>query len=259
MRRRKNIFWGGLLVFLAGYMVADAFEVFTDGPSVFVLGLSIILAGISISSLFDLDYFGIFIPLSFIAFINAHSLDIVNERWTIVLAAFILSAGLSVMFKKRRTITINGKKHSKYFDEDIIIDTDFEFTTDESYDGPNESFTSSGPKGSADSFVKVSTSFSDHKRYVRSDNFTQADLECNFGQLTVHFESSSFNPSGSHINVESNFGSTILYLPRTVNVENRLESVASSINSNSINVDPNAPTVTITGEANFGSIKIYTV
>lgn len=253
MKTGRKLIWGGLLIFLSIYLIADSFYGF-EGPSIFNMGLSIFLGLWGITKLFDRSFVNASLALGFIGVINFTNLGFTSgNRWTLLLAAFLFGTGLEMIFKKKnRAFTINfgdGDFERNSFDETIIdAEVDIEDHKEESY--------SQNQGNNAQDFVKAETNFSDQKRYIRSDNFTKGEFETNFGNLELFFQSASFNPKGSHIHVDSNFGNVTMYFPRTVNVQNNLKAAMGSVSGNSSFVSESAPTVYLEGSANFGKISI---
>lgn len=254
MRNKKKLIWGGLFIFLSCYLVAQSFYGF-NGPSVFRLGLSVFLGIMALVNLFELDFLGAFIPVGFIGFINFKYLGFQEGNpWVLLFAAILMGFGLSLIFKKKRNpfnFEFKNGQPSSTFDERVV---DVEINIDDEEDTTEKTY-----HYNAQDFIKAETNFSDQKRYVRSENFTRADLECNFGNLEVHFQGASFNPNGSTIHCESNFANITLYIPRNVNVENRLSATFGSATSDSVFTSSENPTVIIDGEANMGKIQIRLV
>ncbi len=246
MKNKKKVVWGGVFVFLSVYLFAQSFYGF-EGPSVIRAGLSIFLAIIAAMNLWDRDFVSGFTAIGFIGFFNFRYLGFQGGNpWLLLVSSVMMGAGLSMIFKKRRksfNIVFGDTDDLNTFEEDVI---DVEFKTE----GSSQNFKN------AQDYVRAETTFSDQKRYIRSANFTKADLETNFGNLEVYFQGATFNPEGSIIQCEANFGNITLYLPRTVNVENRLSSTLGSVTPDSVYASSEYPTVVVTGSANFGKISV---
>lgn len=234
---KKRNLWGLLLIFSAFYLIADLMGWNANLPSLFTMVLTLIFVSISVSSIPKLDFYGMIMPLSFIGILYSKELTIAdNNRWTIVFAAFLLSSGLNVIFKHHRL----KRKYSS---------STFEYR----YDIPTDDYQASD---SAEDHIRVDVSFSSRTRYVRSNNFTYADLRCDFGSLEVYFNDAQFNPRGSIINIDCNFGSIKMYLPKGIRVENNVEVSLASNDDQHHYQDPNAPLVQIRGDVSLGSLEI---
>lgn len=233
--KKRNSLWGLSFVLVALLIIGDAFNLLTGLPGVFETVASVILLAIAIGNLGNMEFFGILMPLSAIVFINAEALGVYSQRWEIVLAAFFLSVGLKLMFRRKRSW------QSRIFNNDNEDTKEGTFKSSKKNNG----------------FIFIKSNFSDHTKYVREDNFKEAQIECNFGSLKVYFNELNFNQAGSTINVESSFGKTRLFLPKNLNVVNHLSTTFGGASNESRFVGDEFPTVTLNGSANFGDISIH--
>lgn len=256
MKNRKKIIWGGFLIFLSLYMLADSFYGI-QGPSIFRLGLSFFIVLHAITRFIDRSFVEAFLCVGILGYINFNYLGFTSgSPWVLIGASLLMGLGFQVLFKKKRksyNFTFNDKdvKFTREFDDNIVdVEVDIEDHFEE------EAFSSKTGQTNAEDFIRIESNFSDQKRYVRSDNFTRGDLESNFGNLEVYFQSTTFNPSGAIINVDSNFGNVTLYLPKTVNVDNHLKAALGAITGDSSFHGANYPTVRLEGSANFGKISV---
>lgn len=248
--KKKNL-WGLFLIFSALYLIADIAGWLTNMPGLFTSVAAILLACVSLTSIPKLDFYGMIMPLSFIAMLFSKELKIEDNTWTIVFAAFLLSSGLSVLFKKYRK---KNKKQYQYHKE-FNNGATFEFTTD---DDGEEEWEPHETKHSTEDRIRTSVSFSSKTRYVRSNNFTFANLECDFGQLDVYFNDAIFNPNGSEIVVDCNFGNINLYLPKNISVENQVDVTLGSNGEDGLDhIVEGAPLVRIRGDVSLGALNIY--
>lgn len=240
---KKRNLWGLFLIFCAFYLIADVAGWLVNMPGLFTTVVSMLLIGVSLSSVMKMDFYGMIMPLSFIAVLFSEKLNIDENTWSIVFAAFLLSSGLSVLFKKKNKRKIS---YSKNFGGNRT----FEFSSDDE-EGSDTQY-------SDEDHLKVEVSFSSRTRYVRSDNFTRADLECDFGQLDVYFTDVQFNPVQSEIVVDCNFGNINLYLPSYISVDNRVEVTLGSNGDDGINhFVEGAPVLRISGDVTLGALNIY--
>lgn len=254
MNRSRKILAGGLLIFLSLYMLAEAFYGF-DGPSVFRLGLSVFLGLYAVTKIFDVNLIEAFMAIGFIGVLNFKYLGFESgNRWILFIAAILMGTGLQMIFKKKRkyyNVNFSNGDFSKSSFEEGVIDADVEVE-----DHHDESQKYDSKAHQQEDFVNAETNFSDQKRYIRSSNFTKGRFENNFGNLELHFQGATFNPKGSEIYIDCNFGNARLYFPRTVNVENRLVAAMGSISGDSLFVSSESPTVILMGSANFGKISV---
>lgn len=246
IRKRKEIFWGVVLIIVALGTLGIAFNLIETTSSILIW--SILLGAVALGNLVTLSWFGVFFPLAVVAHINAASLQIANI-WPVYLAALFLSIGASKLtriFRKK-----NGRRFKMNINGDTIdIDTD---KIKESVHFSSSSQTIEGDN------IEIENNFGDAARYINSANLVHANIENNFGHFRVYFDQATFSHRAT-IYVENNFGKTTLYIPRNVNINNHLKAAFGVVQGEDYTTsDPNLPTVTITGEAAFGSIQIVII
>lgn len=256
MKNNRKIVWGSLFIFLSLYMIAESFYSF-EGPSVFTMGFTVFLVVYAITKLFDRNFVEGFLGIGILGYIHYDYLGFTDgSPWVLIAASVLMGLGLQLIFKKqRKPFTVHFDKGDFNYKSNFKDVVDVEVEIDDHEELKQESNQNTKEKSTQD-YIHANTNFSDQKRYIRSDNFTQADLESNFGNLEVYFQGAEFNPSGAVINVEANFGNVTLYLPRTVNVQNNLKAALGSVTGDSSFVSQDAPTVLLQGSANFGKISV---
>jgi hypothetical protein len=113
----------------------------------------------------------------------------------------------------------------------------------------------------AGSVVRIDTNFGSVIRYINSDNLERVMAECNFGAIKLYFDHARPQPAGALIELEVNFGSAELFIPRTWAVTNELKHSLSGFEEKNIAPHDTEKTahVTIRGEANFSSVSIIYV
>jgi hypothetical protein len=164
--------------------------------------------------------------------------------WVVFWAALFVSIGLSLIFgKKQRVITVFGDGRKIVDDEldDIIIDAD-EYKDD----------TQNSVMGEK---VYFKATFSSVTKYVKSDNFKRADLECRFGDLDVYFDKAKVSEDGAIINVDVNFGDATIYIPKEWDVDNRITTGFGSVHEQGRGTT-GGPKAVIKGSSNFADVTI---
>ncbi len=226
--KKKNLFWGLLIILLALSSIASGLNILQDGPGVFRLALTALLFFLSISNISTLNFYGIFIPLAFALVLNQEFLNLHIESWPILFGSFLLSLGFSMIFSKRKLI------HEK------------------------DSFTNNSQTMSGDN-IKIEANFSNSSRYVQADNLRYTSVENNFGSLSVYFNEVSFNESGATIKVECNFGNLQLYLPKEIQTQNNIQASLGSVNEELKAAISGGPIVYLDGNVSFGKVEIFYV
>lgn len=229
--KRKNIFWGLLIILFAASLLANGFNLFQTGPSVMRLSLTLLLFVASISNLSPLNFFGFLMPLAFALVLNSNYLHMNIQAWPIIGGTFLLSIGLSVLFKRKKRIVFFG---------------DFQ---DGNKTGENHQ-TINGEN------IRIESNFNNSSRYVQGDNVRHANLENNFGTLNVYFDQVTFNENGATIKVDNNFGSMNIFLPRNININNNIQASLGSVDQEFHTNDLNSPKVYLEGDVSFGKIDI---
>lgn len=98
--------------------------------------------------------------------------------------------------------------------------------------------------------------FGDGSYMIRSENLEHGEIENNFGSATIDLSGVQAVADGCHIDVECNFGETSILIPKCYSIRLTPETAFGSVETNG---EPDiAPkgTISMTCEANFGSITI---
>lgn len=229
--KKRNLFWGSLILLFAVSLLADGFNVFQNGPSLMRLALTGLLFVASISSLSPLNFFGVLMPLPFALILNAEYLNIHINNWPVIAGTFLLSIALTLLFKRRRKISF----HTNF------KDGNFNVNTDENIEGDD---------------IRIESNFNNSSRYVQGNQIRNADLENNFGNLNVYFDNAQFHEDGATIKIDCNFGNMNLFLPRNIKVINNLEASLGSVNQDRYDSTVSSPVVYLRGDVSFGKINI---
>ncbi len=232
--KKGNIFWG--LFFLLGgvFLILGKFDLF-DGFSYWTLFVTILLVAWLVRSIRYREFFGITFPIAFLCILYDDFLGI--ERltpWPVLGAAAFVSIGLSILFKDNwhgngscyveRPHHPNGKDSS--YEE--VSDNQFTF----------------------------STSFSSSVKYVKSDDFTSARINCSFGEMKVYFDDAMIQSGDATIRLDVSFGGVELYIPKTWTVINHASAAFGAIDEKNRNASAGTPVVTLTGSVSFGGVSI---
>ena len=234
--KKRNWFWGLLLLFVAVFLIAMQFDAFGEIGGVTILATALLCA-IIIYSLFKLNYFGIFAPLAFLYMIYWEPLELVRiSPWLLILVAILLSISFSIIFPHR-------KKHNHH----IYCNTNFKhdsIDSGENLDGNNPC---------------VKCSFCSNSKYLHSDNLKSGEFAVSFGELSVYFDQVALSPEGAEVFLDCSFASLVLYIPREWKVIDKLQATLGSVenkNRFATTTAENAPTLTLKGGVRFGEIKI---
>ena len=98
----KRLYWAAYLIVAALVILLNALDVFPTKLSLFNLIISILMGGIIVGSIINLNFYGIFVPLSVIGILFAEELRITSiTPVPIIVIAILLSIGMQLIFKKK--------------------------------------------------------------------------------------------------------------------------------------------------------------
>ena len=237
-----KLFWGFGLILAAVALVLDAFGIFTPfldqfgGISILALIGGLLLLCFAVSQLISGNIGNFFVPLALIFMIFEKNIayyfeigdangNIINN-WLLLLVAIMLGVGFSILFSgiKRKRRHRKGK-HIWGFD------------------GERDSIHVKGNIGST-------------VRYIDCDGFKYEEIENDLGSCTVFFENVDKYEGGGVLSVDNNLGSVVITVPSEWNVIAKIDNSLGSVTVPKPNT--NAPTLTVIGENNLGSVVIKT-
>lgn len=232
---KRNLFWGMLLIIAAMLIVLNQFGFFVE-ISIFKIVLTVFMLGIIIVSIRSINFWGILFPIAVILITFDRQLNITEfTPWPVLLVAFLISLGLSMIFNRHNSFvfSINGKNS---FGSSVVNEQD-------------------------GNVINCSTTFGECIKYVNTEDFKRANIKCSFGDVKVYFDNAKIPSGKADIYLDVSFGDVDLYIPRTWNVVNESHAFFGDmdVSRNNMNSDPDAPTVTIHGNINFGDTSIIYV
>lgn len=228
--KNERLFWG-ILFILGGIFLIVSKLGFLSDINAFSLLVSVFLVAIIIKSIMKLNFAGILFPLAFLGIIYDDVLGITSiTPWTLLFAALLGTIGLSMIFHKYTSGF--HKKYSMKFDEYEKIDIE-----DESH-------------------VRQETNFGSSIKYVNSNKFVQADLECNFGAMKVYFDNAVMEGESAIVNLEASFSGVEIYVPRSWRVEERTDVAFGGIDYKNRNDSVTEKTLILVGDISFSGVEI---
>ena len=100
--KNKKIYWAVYLILSALVILLNALEVFPETLSIINLCIAILMGAIVVASIINLNFYGIFIPLSVIGILFSEELNITAiTPIPILVIALLLSIGLQLIFNKK--------------------------------------------------------------------------------------------------------------------------------------------------------------
>lgn len=229
---RRSIFWGLILLGSGALILLYALG-YGQSSDVFSAIASLLLISISIASFIRMNFVLGTVPLAVIFYLWREPIGFEDLHfWPLVLGAFLLGVGLSVIFWTGR------KTHFRCFSK-------------------RDKWSSKNPVTSVDDSeeIEVDSTFGEHVKYVRSANFKKARIDANFASVKVFFDQCTVSPEGAVIEVDANFAGVELHIPRTWNIDNQTHIFVGNVEGAAVSAGEYS-TVTLIGEVNFGSVKI---
>ncbi len=188
--KKHNIFWGVLFLLAAALIIFSKSVYMQDLGAVKII-LGTLCAGTVLVGIFRLWFVGILFPLAFICILFDQELGLENYTpWPVLGIALLASIGLSLIFKPLRQ---KIKKPKNQFCEA----GNYEEVSEESGE-----------------IVECHVKFGSSMKYVNSENFCRAELECSFGALKIYFDNAKIPSGKGEIVLDVSFAGVEIYVPR---------------------------------------------
>jgi len=228
--KKEKVFWGVLLILLGVFLIVSKLGYFSE-VNVFSLLVTAFLLVVIVKSLLRLEFAGVLFPIAGICIMYDEQLGITNiTPWTVLIAALLGSIGLSMIFHKRPKC-VNFQCNCE----------DFNFEKIDVEDG---------------SRVGVKNSFGGSVKYINTDNFEQADLNCSFGALKVYFDNAVMKNDSAVVRLNASFSGVELYIPKGWKVEDKTNVVLGSMNEKNRNNQVTTNTLILVGDIKFSGVEI---
>lgn len=244
--KNRNWFWGLFLILAAVFAVGSQFGAFST-INFWTVAATVLLAALLIEGIITLNYFGILAPAAILyaiyyGFFNWPEISV----WLLLLAAFLASAGLEVLFGRRK------RWHDRCWH-------DWHGHSDGHSDGHGgESFVSN-TEDIDDDNPSAKISFGSSGKYLHSSALKSGQFFVSFGELDVYFDQVQLSPEGAEVFAECSFGEMKLFIPRSWQVTDNLRTSLGSVKNDLRRqaAEPGAPHLTLNGSVSFGNIEIH--
>lgn len=242
MRKRANWFWGVFLVLGAVVLVTSQLGIFSYHVGLWPLLLAVFLVAAFVESLMHLAVWGMVFSLAFLAIIFAKPLGIAAlAPWTILIAAVLLSLGLSLIIRPKRWYHYDWRDQGNW---------SHHHHRDWSHHGEDDVETLD------DSAIVVDVNMSNSIRYLQSSDFRQADVRVSMGNAKLYFDDVTLSDGGALINVDAHLGGIQLYLPTDWNVKVDVDADLGSVETTGEPAGTTGPTVMVKGRVSLGGLGI---
>lgn len=236
--RLKNLFFGFFLICIAAVMILDRLDML-GGISWFTGVMAAICGYFFLRGIIKVEFFNVTLAIAVLIILFDEQLKLeAITPWPVLGAALLVAVGLSMIFKKKHRInvTVNGETYEKEIYKEMFRDT----VVDQ--DDSDE--------------IRYETLFSSSIKYVNSDNFRRANLECNFGSMQVFFDNAHIQNGSATVTVECNFGKMELVFPKEWNVIVDLDAPFAGVSEQKKSYTSDGPTVYLRGDSAFGKVEI---
>ncbi len=230
---KNRLFWGVTFILTAIFLIVGKLGYLED-LSIFSMIFTVFLGAVLVKSIYPVNFAGILFPLAFLGIIYDKQLGIENlTPWTVLAVAALGSIGLSMVFYNKSWCHYHHHGHwGKEFEDFEVIDVE-----DESH-------------------VKQSTSFGASSKYINSEAFKQADLECSFGAMNVYFDHAQVQDSQVLVRVHVSFAGMELYVPKEWAVDNQVRASFGAVEEKNNHVANETVKMVLVGDVSFGAIEI---
>lgn len=231
--KREKIFWGVFFIFAAVFLIVSKWGMIPD-IGIFKLLFTVFIAAIFVKSLGKMDYTGILFSIAFLCILYDEELHIeVLTPWPVLGAALLGSIGCSMLFRNRRKqwYYYQGEKKSREEFEKIFDSQD-------------------------DSRIFFKSSFGAATKYINTDDFEFAQLECSFGGMKIYFDNAVIQKGNATLQLDVSFGGVELYIPKSWNVINQADVTFAGIDEKNKSQSTGMPTLTLMGNVTFSGVTI---
>ncbi len=243
--KSRNIFWGIFLVLAAVFLVVSQLG-FVEGVGVVSIFFAIFFIAMLIDGLVRGSFGTILFSIAFLCIVFDKPLGIeAITPWAVLGAALLGTIGLNMIFKRKKHyhVNISGKNWSR---EKGAVIVDGEIVEEE---GANDEDSSGGR-------VFFKSHFGEAVKYVNSDSFEYASLECSFGDMKVYFDNAVIVNGNAVIDLDLSFGAVELYLPKEWTVVDHIDTSFAGVDEKNRNKSTGSPVVTLTGSVSFAGVTI---
>lgn len=228
--KKERIFWGVLLILAGIFMIISKIGYFPN-VNAFSLLLTIFLVIVIVKSLIHLNFTGILFPIAFICIIYDKPLGITAiTPWTVLIAALLGSIGLSMIFHKHIKWVNHNHDDGDYKFEEIDIEDE--------------------------SNVRFKNSFGASIKYINTDKFEQANLDCSFGAMKVYFDNAVMSNKNAIVRINASFSGIELYVPKTWAVNDKTNVFLSGVSEKNRSNQTTTNDLTLVGDVSFSGIEI---
>lgn len=228
---KRSVFWGIMLLLLAAALLASRLG-YLEGIGFWPILFSVIFVGVLINGIAKGRFGNIFFSIAFLIIINDKLLHLeAITPWPVLGAALLCTIGLKMLFPR-----FGGWRWMVMKNRENMVGVDYQ-------------------SGDCRNYENV---FNSSVKYI-SGEVGQVNIENVFGGLSIYFMDAL--PAGGIINVhvESIFGSVVMYVPSTWDVQMNVQRVMGGAGETGRCNPDKTCEMRVNGETVFGEVKVIYV
>jgi len=244
----REVFWGIALVAVAIFLVMNQLHLFAFHLKVSMIIWTIIFGAALIESLADRSLFGTTFSIAFLLIVYAEPLHITKiVPWTVLIAAFLIYLGLSLIFKRSwfpKTVYFNQKKRQDFKNNHSRADNNVLNASNSEADGED---------------IVINQRLSSVSRYISSKNLRSITINSSLGEVEVYLDQAEAAGDTVVADINGTMGEIEFYLPSSWKVDSQNLNVALGELEIEGESTGGGPTLVLTGHSSMGEIEVYYV
>ncbi len=243
MKKKKNIFWGILLIAVAVFLLVNQLGFLSETIGVWSIILGVFFVGCGVDALIERNAGGVIFSLAFLLMIFGKTLGLpAMSPWVILVIAGLLSMGISMIFPHKHKPHVNHDENWTAY-EDPNQTGEYQTVVDEE----------------KDEVIYCSNRLGATSKYINTANFKKAVLECSLGEMKVFFDQAKIVEGRAEVEVHLSMGHMEFYIPKEWNViQNANVSLASVDEKNHAQTN-GQPILNLVGDVSLGELTIIYV
>lgn len=243
----KNVMWGVVLLLIAVALVLYKLEIpgldLLPEISLWKVLLGVACACWLVDSISTVSYGGITFSIAFLGILFGKELHIeALVPWTLLVVAFLAYMALHLLFPRN----YKWNKQQSYCG-----------SREGCYAGtachPNHVETVEG-----DSIVE-NISFTGATKYIHSDNFVQADIQCSFCGVELYFDKVQVPSGEAIIYLDAKYCGVEMYVPRNWMIINEMNTFLAGVDFDERMVGDQLVKIHLRGNSRFSGVEIHRV
>ena len=244
----REVFWGIALVAVAIFLVMNQLHLFAFHLKISMIIWTIIFGAALIESLADRSLFGTTFSIAFLLIVYAEPLHITKiVPWTVLIAAFLIYLGLSLIFKRSwfpKTVYFNQKKRQDFKNNHSRADNNVLNASNSEADGED---------------IVINQRLSSVSRYISSKNLRSITINSSLGEVEVYLDQAEAAGDTVVADINGTMGEIEFYLPSSWKVDSQNLNVALGELEIEGESTGGGPTLVLTGHSSMGEIEVYYV